>query len=245
MFKKESSSEVWKTFLRCWDHVYLGPPHYLRVDQGSNFTSAKTGANAERLGIEIVKEPIECPNSMSNVERYYGHLRVAYEKLKRDFPKSQPSDVLQMTLHCVNNAMGPEGLCPSLCVFGSLPRPARCVPAQTQLARAKEMDEAMDLISKEQAKRKISFGIKYRGPYGKQRTDINESRYGSSILIFRHKSGKWERTFKFVSKDNETICVQLPHERRKFSSHVVKPAQESHGDIVNNTIDYYADEFTP
>lgn len=116
--KNVTSLEVWKTFLRCWVHVYLGPPDYLRVDQGSNFTSAETSANAEGLGIQLIKEPVECPNSMSHVERYHGP-RLAYEKLMKDLPRSQPPDVLQMAVHCVNNTMGPEGLCPFLRIWSN------------------------------------------------------------------------------------------------------------------------------
>lgn len=243
--RKVSSAEVWRTFLRCWVHVYLGPPDYLRVDQGSNFTSEETSANAEGCGIKLIKEPVECPNSMSHVERYHGPLRSAYEKLMKDLPKSQPADILQMAVHCVNNTMGPEGLCPSLCVFGALPRPARSIPAPTQLVRAKAMDEAMDLIAKEQAKRKLTFGLKYRGPFGKERKDLDNLRFGSPILIFRQKSGKWEGPFKFVSKENETVCAQLPYGRRIFSSHVVKPAEESHGSFANIATERTVHKTTP
>lgn len=34
--RNHSSTEVWNALLRCWSRIYLGPPDYLRVDQGSN-----------------------------------------------------------------------------------------------------------------------------------------------------------------------------------------------------------------
>ena len=37
--KKISSADVWKAFMRCWCHVYMGPPDFLRVDQGSQLIS--------------------------------------------------------------------------------------------------------------------------------------------------------------------------------------------------------------
>ena len=37
--RNSTSAEVWKSFLRCWSMVYIGPPDYLRVDQGTNFVS--------------------------------------------------------------------------------------------------------------------------------------------------------------------------------------------------------------
>lgn len=107
----------------------------------------------------------------------------------------------------------------------------------------------MDLISKEHAKRKIAFGLKYRGPYGKEQTDLDKLTFGAPILIYRHKSGKWEGPFKFISKENETVCAQLPHGRKIFSSHVVKSAKDSHADIVNTLTDILtddvADDITP
>jgi hypothetical protein len=37
--KAMTARETWDTLLRCWSHVYMGPPDLLRVDQGSNFAS--------------------------------------------------------------------------------------------------------------------------------------------------------------------------------------------------------------
>lgn len=34
------SKTVWKALLKCWILVYLGPPDFLRVDQGSRFVSS-------------------------------------------------------------------------------------------------------------------------------------------------------------------------------------------------------------
>ncbi len=42
-----SSSDVWKTLMRCWILAYLGPPDFLRVDKGSNFVSKEFKSNAE------------------------------------------------------------------------------------------------------------------------------------------------------------------------------------------------------
>lgn len=70
-----------------------------------------------------------------------------------------------MALHCVNGTVGPEGLCPTLCVFGAIARPARNLASLRQIARAKAIDGAMAEVTMEQAERKVSFGLKYRGPF--------------------------------------------------------------------------------
>lgn len=47
-----------------------------------------------------------------------------------------------MATFAVNSVTGPEGLCPLLLVYGAIPRPARNMPALTQLQRAKAIEEA-------------------------------------------------------------------------------------------------------
>lgn len=155
------SREVWKTLLRCWCHVYLGPPDFLRVDHGSQFISKEFLENAEADGISVLTAPIECPSSMSPVERYHGPLRAAYTKIRAELPKTESdADCLQMAVKSVNDSIGPEGLCPTLLLYGTVPRPARNTPAETQIARTQAIDKAMDTVQKEQAKRRIAFGLK-------------------------------------------------------------------------------------
>lgn len=223
--RKVSSKEVWKAFLRCWTHVYLGPPDYLKIDQGSNFTSKEFKGLAEATGIQILECPIESPATMSHVERYHAPLRAAYEKLEHDLNGESKECLLQMALHCVNNTVGPEGFCPTMCVFGAMPKPARNTPAPEQIARAKAIDDAMKVVEREQCKRKVQFGLKYRGPYGKEQTELDKLHYGAPVRVYREKAKMWDGPFKFVSKEGETVCVQLPRGRRIFRSHVVKPVK--------------------
>ena len=165
---KSTSTEVWKTFLRCWSMVYLGPPDYLRVDQGTNFVSSEFRSLADTSGITVIEAPIESPNTMSHVERYHGPLRTAYEKLAQDLPKKNANLLLQHAVYAVKSTIGPEGLCPVLCVFGAIPRPVRNTIAPEQLKRAKAIDEAMKCVEKFHARQKINFALRYRGSYEKE-----------------------------------------------------------------------------
>ena len=79
--RKSTSKEVWKALLRCWSNIYMGPPDFLRVDQGTNFISEEFKELADTSGITLLEAPIECPSSLSHVERYHGPLRKAYEKI--------------------------------------------------------------------------------------------------------------------------------------------------------------------
>ena len=165
--KNSTSAEVWKSFLRCWSLIYVGPPDYLRVDQGTNYTSKEFKANANSAGITILEAPVESPNTMSHVERYHGPLRTAYQKLKTALPKENKVDLLQMAIYSVNNTVGPEGLCPTLCVFGTIPKPDRTTEAKSQIERARDIDESMKAVDKYHSEQKIRFASKYKGPYGK------------------------------------------------------------------------------
>ena len=217
-----TSKDVWKALLRTWIYTYMGPPDHLKIDQGSNFVSKEFKGSASVLGINLIEAPVESPASMSVVERYHGPLRIAYQKLRRDLPKDSKTAILQWAVHCVNSTVGPEGICPVLCVFGAMPRPLRASPAPDQIERARAIDNAIDTVTKEHSKRKVAFGLKYRGPYGKESSSLDKLQFGAPVRVFRETSKKWEGPFKFVWKEGETVCVQLSHGRKIFRSHAVK-----------------------
>jgi hypothetical protein len=226
MFMKNvSAKETWRLLTRCWSHVYMGPPDYLRVDQGTNFVSNEFRSLAETSSIRILEAPVECPSTMSHVERYHGPLRITFEKLSQSLPTESKEDLLQMSVNCVNNTTGPEGLCPTLCVFGAIPRPVRSAPAPVQLERARAIDMAMDAVKKAQAEARIAFGLRYRGPFGNERTDLTSLVFGSPVRVYREGTKTWEGPFKFISVDGDTVCVEVPSGRKMFRSNVVKIAE--------------------
>ena len=191
--KRMTAEETWKCLLRCWIRTYLGPPDHLRVDQGSNFVAKQFLSSAEAEGISVLEAPIESPNSMSHVERYHAPLRAAYEKIRDSLPKSETdADCLQMAIKSVNDTIGPEGLCPTLLVYGAIPRPPRRTPAETQIQRARAIDAAIAAIQKEHAKRKIAFAFKHpSSPKAKeQQSDLQKLPAGAPVLVYRDKSKK-------------------------------------------------------
>ena len=198
-------------------------------------------------GISLLEAPVECPNAMSHVERYHGPLRHAYLKLEASLPKSSAADLLQTAVFCVNSTVGPEGLCPMLCVFGAMPHPARGKSAPEQIERAKAIDAAMKEVERDHAKRKLSFAARYRGPYGKESCELDELHFGAPILVYRKTSSTWEGPFRFISKEGETVCVQLPRGRKIFRSNVVKPFKQStSNEKVEQVLScFYSDKTSP
>jgi hypothetical protein len=80
--------------------------------------------------------------------------------------------MLQSAVKVVNDQLGLEGLTPSLLVYGSIPRPARNIPADTQLQRARAVENARNDVENAHAHSKVIYALKYRGPYGRERVDL-------------------------------------------------------------------------
>ena len=222
--RRVNAEETWKAILKCWFWVYLGPPDHLPVDQSSNFVSKQFRDSADAEGIILLEAPIECPSTMTHVERYHAPLRAAYNKIRDSSPRSETdNDCLQMAVKAVNGMIRPEGLCPTLLVYGTLSLPLRRTPAETQIRRAESIDSAMKEVRKEQAKWKISFALRHSGgPKAKEHEQELQLPAGSSVMVYRIKSKKWEGPFPFVTIDGSTVVVQMPTGRKIFRSTVVK-----------------------
>ena len=222
-----SAEDTWKALLRCWIRTYLGPPDHLRVDQGSNFISKHFLASADAEGIKVLEAPIESPSTMSHVERYHKPLRAAYMKIRDSLPKTETdSDCLKLAVKAVNDTVGPEGLCPTLLVYGAIPRPPRRTPADTQIERARALDQATKEVQKEQAKRRVAFALRHPcSPKAKeQEAKLEKLPAGAAVLVYRDKTKTWQGPFPFVSIQDNTVVVQLPTGRKIFRSMSVKPA---------------------
>lgn len=74
------------------------------------------------------------------------------------------------------------------------------------------------------ARSRIALGLRYVGPRGAEREDLDKLYPGSKVLVYQTKTKKWEGPFTFIDKSGETVCVQQPKGRQIFRSNVVKPA---------------------
>lgn len=86
--------------------------------------------------------------------------------------------------------MGLERLFQNLFAFGIIPRPGPRIPPETQLLRAKVIDEAMKEERKEHSKRRIAFGLRNMNLFVKGKE--HNKRLRNPILWFTkiQKSGK-------------------------------------------------------
>lgn len=235
--KNQSSAEVWKAIQHLWNLVYLGPPDTIKVDQGSNYISRELRGELNANGIALEEAPIETPGAIGTVERYHAPLRLAFEKIRRDLGRDVADhECLRMAVFAVNSTIGPEGLCPILLVFGAIPRPARVGSSSSQIERAEAIDKATKEVEKEQARRRIAFGLRNpSGPKAKESSAIlHELPAGSPILVYRHVRDRWEGPHTFISIDKETVVVQTPSGRKIFRSNCVKPWIKPEWTTTNN-----------
>lgn len=185
--RDQSTSEIWKTMQRLWTHVYLGPG-YLTVDQGSAYVSTEMRETLEAADIVFREEPIENPGSIGTVERYHAPLRAAFEQIKTDLENNvTDDDCLRSATFAVNSSVGPEDLCPTLLVFGAVPRPAGRSPSPTQIERGIAIEKAIEVVENVQAKRRIDVILEHpSGPKtGKSSQHLASLPIGSSVLVWR------------------------------------------------------------
>ena len=141
--KGHSVEDVWEAFVKCWSSIYTGYPRKLKVDQGSNFTSVRWQRLCDMVGTEIQFSGVESHHSLGAGERYHDPLRQVYLKIRHEYPSVKKETALRLAVKALNDTMGPEGLVPSLLVFGVLPRfPAVNTNLPDQVERMEALKEA-------------------------------------------------------------------------------------------------------
>jgi di/tripeptidase len=112
---------------------------------GKNFTATEFKQLASSMLIKVKEVPVEAHNSVRLVERYHAPLRRAYEILKAELKDKHINKkmILQMAVKAVNDSAGPDGIVPTLLVFGSYPRMTEIdAPSPTIAKRAEAIQAA-------------------------------------------------------------------------------------------------------
>ncbi|KAF8854919.1 hypothetical protein BDZ45DRAFT_758082 [Acephala macrosclerotiorum] len=163
-----STREAWNTLRMCWIDTYQGPPDYIVHDAGKNFSSTEFRQHAKSMAIEIKEVPVEAHNSVEKVERYHAPLRRAYEIIRDELVREQIDKdiVLQMAVKAVNDSAGPDGLVPTLLVFGAYPRmTSEDAPSPSVVKRAETIRAATKEVRRLHAERQIADALAMRnGP---------------------------------------------------------------------------------
>ncbi|KAI0991809.1 hypothetical protein K3495_g16378, partial [Podosphaera aphanis] len=218
-----SSSTVWDTLRCCWIDTYQGPPDQIIHDAGSNFASKEFRQLSRTMAISTKEVPVESHNSIGKVERYHTPLRRAYEIIRDELKGEKISKefILQMAQKVVNDTAGPDGIVPTLLVFGAYPRISDLdAPAPSVTQRAKAIHKATIELRHLYAKRQVRDALAIRnGPSTEATLNLP---INSMVRVWREKEG-WKGPYKLLAIDGEACTLQMPHGPVNFRSTVVKP----------------------
>jgi hypothetical protein len=165
--------------------------------------------------------PVEAHWSIGKVERGHATLRRAYEIIQEEIGSDISKEAsLQMAVKALNDSTGPNGLVPTLLVFGAFPRISDSdVPAPSIQQRAVAIRKAMEEITKERAKRMVNNALNTRnGPNTEALHDLPPN---SLVLVYREKGG-WKGPFPLIGITGETCKVKLSSGVTDFRSTHVK-----------------------
>ena len=168
--------------------MYLGPPEMIVHDAGTQFTSAEFIQSARAMGSTVKCVPVEAHHSIGIVERYHAPLRRAYEIITKELPQITRQHALQMAVKAVNDTAGPDGLVPTLLVFGTFPRMSvNDTISITTIERGKAIRKAMKEVAELLAKRHINEALRTRN--GPNITEVLGLAIGEEVLVWRENKG--------------------------------------------------------
>jgi hypothetical protein len=131
---------------------------------------------ANSIAIKVKEVPVKAHNSVGQVERYYVPLRHVYEiiqdKLKDEHINKEI--MLQMAVKAINDSAGPDGIVPTLLVFGAYPRLTEIDPPSPLVTkRAEAICAATKEVRRLYAKRRVKDALAMRnGPDTKNTLDL-------------------------------------------------------------------------
>ena len=185
----ESTKDKWRTYMDIWVTKYVGFPDVVSVDQGSQFQSDGWKSLMQLAGISFKPSGVESHNAINVCERYHSFLRTIFSKVASSHRDLPPSHLLSLSIRAMNDTSGPNGLVPTLLVFGVLPR-IPIIPSSlpNQSTRLQIMMKARKEMSPVIAKSALSRAMRMNVPSAANKV----FRTGDEVLVFREKPiNKW------------------------------------------------------
>jgi hypothetical protein len=221
--KDMSAKTTWDALRVCWIDVYQGPPDIIVSNTSKNFASEEFQQHAATMNIDIKEVPVEAHNSVGKIEQYHGPLRRAYEILSKELPllSTKKEVILQMAVKAVNDSAGPDGIVPTLLVFGAYPRMTKDSPPSPSITeRAEATHKAMKEVRRLYAERQVNDALAMRNRPNVE--PLLALPLQSDVRVWREKDG-WNGPYKLLAMDGQTCTIQMPHGPTNFRSTVVKP----------------------
>ena len=218
--RSKSAIDIWQDFLDCWVTVYTGFPEIIRLDRESSFVSDKFRNNAKDNGVDLQFSGIESHNAIGQGERYHHTLRRIFNIVTKEHPSISDKHILRLSIKAINDTIGPNGLVPSLLVFGvlpSLPSPnSRSSEQQERFQALRAAKAEMETII---AESRIRRALHSKLPPA--------TRYlikpGDHVRVYRETSKRWEGPFTVTKTTPKIISVTDGTKVRQFNISSVLP----------------------
>jgi len=219
-----SAKDAWEALRECWIDTYLGPPDVVTHDAGTNFDSAHFRAETKLLGITAHQIPVEAHWSIGKVEEYHAPVRRAFEIIIAEARGTISEEAaLQMAFKAVNDTAGPDGLVPTLLVFGAYPRiTADSPPSSEQQQRARAIHKAMNELQRLRTQRQVRDALNTRNGPNTVATLPMSLPLGSEVLVYREKEG-WTGPYKTIATTEKDVTIEMENGATTFRSTHVKP----------------------
>lgn len=168
--------------------------------------------------------PVKAHWAVGKIEKFYAPLKRIYEIIRDECgTECSQGTILQAAVKTVNDTAGPDGLIPTLLIFGILPRFTMDLPpTPIQAKRAETVNKIMAKLRKFTAKRKVNDALVAKnGPDLKNRLPTILI-LGSEMLVYREK-GNWNGPYKVVCVTENNVTMAFPNGNFKFRNIYVKP----------------------
>ena len=185
--------------------MYIGHPDVIRVDQESAFTSPEFETLANRNGINIQLLGVQSHNAIGVEERYHSPLRRIFEKIFEEVPNIDPHWALQLAVKSMNDTVGPDGLVPSMLVFGVMPR---FPPIRADLPKHEERMRAIQVARTEMteivARQKIQLASRAKIPPAVEYS----IRPDDKVFVHDEKKRRWIGPFEVEKTFDELVWIR-------------------------------------
>lgn len=160
---------------------------------------------------------------MTGVECYHEPVRCAYNAIRSEALPLDSETALWMAVKAVNDSVGPNGLIPTLFVYGTLPRLGFSTdpPSPSMYERARAFRKASKEVSEYFARLQVSSAL--RTQTGPRVHDAHNVPIDGHILLYRPITRKWEGPYSLLFKDNEDFTILMDHGLSKFRNTSLKP----------------------
>ena len=207
---------AWKAYQTMWSLPYVGHPEHIHADQGPQFKSRRWEGLFHLAKIDLTLSGVEGHNALGGGERYHSFLRLIFKQIQADFPHLDDNHALQLAVKAVNDTAGPNGLVPTLLVFGILPR-ALAVPIDLpqQRERMEALRSACDEMAKVISQRRHTTALKSNTPAA---TSCDVS-IGTEVLVNREAPvRKWDGPYPVRDVLGKHVFIDIKGQLVKFRS---------------------------